>query len=76
MTGYTVHTGTSLKFSAGWDRVFQGRKAAKSAAIETPVTGATKKKAAKKGIKKAVVVKKTAPKKATATKSVKRGKSA
>ena len=24
MTGYTVHTGTSLKFSEGWDRIFAG----------------------------------------------------
>lgn len=23
MTGYTVHTGTTLKFSAGWDRIFE-----------------------------------------------------
>lgn len=22
MTGYTVHTGTSKKFSSGWDRIF------------------------------------------------------
>lgn len=26
MTGYTVHTGTSLRFSEGWDRIFQGPK--------------------------------------------------
>lgn len=24
MTGYTVHTGSSDKFAAAWDRVFQG----------------------------------------------------
>jgi hypothetical protein len=24
MTGYTVHTGTSKKFTHGWDRVFSG----------------------------------------------------
>ena len=23
MTGYTVHSGTTIKFSEGWDRVFQ-----------------------------------------------------
>lgn len=34
MTGYTVHTGTTIKFSEGWDRIFQER-AAKSAKIET-----------------------------------------
>lgn len=35
MTGYTVHTGSSQKFAAGWDQVFKGRSkqgAAKSAA--------------------------------------------
>jgi len=30
MTGYTVHTGSSEKFSQGWDQIFQGQK--KSAA--------------------------------------------
>jgi hypothetical protein len=24
MTGYTVHTGSSVKFSAGWDNIFSG----------------------------------------------------
>ena len=23
MTGYTVHTGTTIQFSEGWDRIFQ-----------------------------------------------------
>jgi hypothetical protein len=27
MTGYTVHTGASKKFVAGWDRIFKGAKA-------------------------------------------------
>ncbi|WP_010587003.1 hypothetical protein [Schlesneria paludicola] len=76
MTGYTVHTGTSLKFSSGWDRIFQGRKPAKSTASEPTAASATKKKASKKAVKKAVAVKKTSVKKAAATKSVKRGKSA
>ncbi len=26
MTGYTVHTGTSKKFSNGWDRIFGGQE--------------------------------------------------
>ena len=26
MTGYTVHTGTSKKFVAGWDRIFSGKQ--------------------------------------------------
>jgi hypothetical protein len=24
MTGYTVHTGSSVKFSTGWDNIFSG----------------------------------------------------
>ena len=24
MTGYTVHTGTTMKFSESWDRIFEG----------------------------------------------------
>ena len=37
MTGYTVHTGTSEKFSAGWDNIFtagKGTKAKKKAAAD------------------------------------------
>jgi hypothetical protein len=30
MTGYTVHTGSSDKFSAGWDQIFAAGKAKKS----------------------------------------------
>lgn len=26
MTGYTVHTGSTLKFSQGWDRIFGNAK--------------------------------------------------
>ncbi|MDB5340897.1 MAG: hypothetical protein JWN70_6516 [Planctomycetaceae bacterium] len=26
MTGYTVHTGSTDKFSQGWDQIFQGQK--------------------------------------------------
>ena len=26
MTGYTVHTGSTEKFSEGWDRIFGGTK--------------------------------------------------
>ncbi len=44
MTGYTVHTGTSIKFSDGWDKVF-----AKAAKKKSPATkGAAKKTTAKK----------------------------
>jgi len=38
MTGYTVHTGTSKKFTEGWDQIFGGKPSGKN----------TKKKAAKK----------------------------
>lgn len=26
MTGYTVHTGSTVKFSTGWDRIFGSKK--------------------------------------------------
>lgn len=32
MTGYTVHTGSSEKFSSGWDNIFTNRKSAKKSA--------------------------------------------
>lgn len=35
MTGYTVHTGTSLRFSEGWDRIFEGQKTKKSSSTKT-----------------------------------------
>jgi len=34
MTGYTVHTGSTEKFSNGWDRIFQ--QAAKKPAKKQP----------------------------------------
>lgn len=54
MTGYTVHTGTTVKFSGGWDRIFGGKKAAaksKAAGKKAPAAKAAKsagKTAAKK----------------------------
>jgi hypothetical protein len=45
MTGYTVHTGSSEKFAAGWDRIFgkkTGQKKDKPAA--KPKATASKKK--------------------------------
>lgn len=45
MTGYTVHTGTTVKFAGGWDRVFSGKKSAKSA--QTAVKKSAKKTPAK-----------------------------
>ena len=32
MTGYTVHTGSTEKFSEGWDNIFGDRKASKKKA--------------------------------------------
>ena len=61
MTGYTVHSGTTIKFSEGWDRVFQeqaaksaknGNKAEKSAK-KTSTSGTAQAKArAKRAAKK------------------------
>lgn len=50
MTGYTVHTGSSEKFSSGWDNIFgKGKTGKKSAAARKPAstkakTGSSKKK--------------------------------
>ena len=54
MTGYTVHTGSTVKFSGGWDHIFSGKKPAKSAAAKASgkKKGPAKKspaKSAKKG---------------------------
>ena len=54
MTGYTVHTGTSKKFTEGWDNIFDSKKSASKKA-------GTKKKSAKK--KSATAKAKTAVKK-------------
>jgi hypothetical protein len=53
MTGYTVHTGTSIKFSDGWDKVFaKGAKkkspAAKASAKKTRAKSTAKKKTSAK----------------------------
>jgi hypothetical protein len=50
MTGYTVHTGASKKFVAGWDHIFTDGKSAKKKAAKkkTAAKPASKKKAAKK----------------------------
>ena len=62
MTGYTVHTGTTVKFAGGWDRIFGGKKTAKAVAKST-------KKAAKKGsVKSTKAAGKKASKKSRKTK--------
>lgn len=52
MTGYTVHTGSTVQFSESWDRIFQQAPASKTPAL---------KKAAKK-----FVAKQQSPKKGAA----------
>lgn len=45
MTGYTVHSGTTIKFSEGWDQIFQTSKAQpakKASAKKKAVSGAAK----------------------------------
>ena len=44
MTGYTVHTGSTEKFAAGWDEIF--RKGATKSAGGTRKPGAKKSSAA------------------------------
>ena len=53
MTGYTVNTGTSVKFAEGWDNVFGGssKRATKKKGTATKKSGA-KKKSAKKVCRK------------------------
>jgi hypothetical protein len=44
MTGYTVHTGSSKKFSEGWDRVFKKSAGGKKAAAGKKAAGTRRKK--------------------------------
>lgn len=45
MTGYTVHSGTTIKFSEGWDRVFQeGAAKSKNSGKKATSRGAAKSK--------------------------------
>jgi hypothetical protein len=49
MTGYTVHTGSTEKFAAGWDEIFKKRKAKptakKSAGKKAQTTARSRKRA-------------------------------
>lgn len=58
MTGYTVHSGTTIKFSEGWARIFEER-VAKSKKTEKPA----KKTASSSTAKAKTRVKKTVKKK-------------
>jgi hypothetical protein len=44
MTGYTVHTGSSVKFSDGWDNIFVKGAKKKSARAKAGAKTATAKK--------------------------------
>jgi hypothetical protein len=69
MTGYTVHTGSSVKFSEGWDRIFAGDVSAgtkkKSAAQQPAKSAKPKAKAPAAGN---AAAKKTAAKRTSAGK--------
>ena len=52
MTGYTVHTGSTVKFSSSWDRIFSASTSKKSETEETKVKNATAAKPLKKSLKK------------------------
>ncbi len=74
MTGYTVHTGSSVKFSSGWDRIFEGSGSSRKAASGKGTGSSTAARLVKKAkAKPATAKKKGAAKKAT-SKKVKRGK--
>jgi hypothetical protein len=43
MTGYTVHTGSSVKFSDGWDKIFAKGARKKASGTKTVAKNATAK---------------------------------
>lgn len=49
MTGYTVHTGSSEKFSGGWDKIFGQKQAGKAKSAQRKPA---KKKPAGKPVKR------------------------
>ncbi len=52
MTGYTVHTGSSDKFAAGWDQIFSGQaKPAKKKGAAKKDSGSAKAAKAESGKK-------------------------
>lgn len=50
MTGYTVHTGTSKKFTEGWDNIFEKKPTGKKKAVQK--TPSAKAKSKKAGVRK------------------------
>lgn len=53
MTGYTVHSGTTIKFSEGWDRVFQEGAAKTKTSGKKATSGGVTKAKAKARVKRA-----------------------
>jgi hypothetical protein len=54
MTGYTVHTGSTVNYSTGWDNIFGGAAGRKSPsekkkAVKTPAAKSAKKKSRRGG---------------------------
>lgn len=75
MTGYTVHTGSTTKFSEGWDRIFSGAK--RSSARSAKAAKASQAKPAKAANKApAKTAAKTPATKAGASKTVRSRRSA
>lgn len=52
MTGYTVHTGSTVKFSGSWDRIFSGKPTSKPSKKTVKKTVAKAKKAPAKNVGK------------------------
>jgi hypothetical protein len=48
MTGYTVHTGATEKFVAGWDQIFKKQAKAKGSSSKKKATAKKKPKATAK----------------------------
>jgi hypothetical protein len=58
MTGYTVHTGSTEKFSEGWDQIFSSGKGKKTTASKAKKSSAIPTTEAKKSTKTAKDAKK------------------
>ena len=56
MTGYTVHTGSTEKFSSGWDQIFSAGETKKSkkkvSSAKKPTAAKSKVEASKKSVGK------------------------
>jgi hypothetical protein len=53
MTGYTVHTGSTVKYSTGWDNIFSGARRQKSTGTKKKTAQPRASKSAKKKSHKA-----------------------